>query len=246
MAQDLQNSVVQAMQLVPGGGSVFYVSAPERATAGLAGVALQAENRCRLAVILWEHLRVQDTPLLKNHPFCDSVECPLQITHDALGCPRLVRGEHAGPSISFSRAGEEVWAALAGDGSEIGIDVAGSAEFRGGYPVQRAFHAQELEQALNVTEGDEASALALLWSIKEAAAKALGCAFHLVDPRDIHVQLSAVGEGGHTFSAQLSGKALARFTVEGRPPISVRSVPQTEAWLSIAAVRMPQQRPHSG
>ncbi len=286
MAQDRLEGVVQAMRPAPGGGLVFYASLPESAAAGSAGAVRQAENRCRLAALLWEHLRAQEPPLWNNHPFSESVERPLQVTHDALGCPRLVREEHAGPSVSFSRAGEEVWAALAGDGSEIGIDVAGSAEFRGGYPVRRAFRAQEIEQvlehfrklygrsaarqrldlhaengrfhggrassravshddagcrtvetALNVADGDVASALALLWSVKEAVAKALGCAFHLADPLDIQVQPSAVEGDWHAFRASLSGKALARFAAEGRQPISVCSVPQADAWLSIAAVR---------
>jgi phosphopantetheinyl transferase (holo-ACP synthase) len=236
VAQDRQKGVVQTLRLAPGGGLVYYVSAPESATAGSAGAARQSENRCRLAALLCEHLRAQATTLWNNHPFCDSAEGPLQITHDALGCPGLVRGEHAGPSVSFSRAGEEVWAALAGDGSDVGIDVAGNAEFRGDYPVRRVFHAQEIEQVLNVAGGDVDSALALLWSIKEAVAKALGCAFHLAEPLDIHVQPSAAEGDWQAFSASLSGKASVRFPLAGGQTVSVCSEPQADAWLSIAAV----------
>jgi len=230
---------------MPGGCRVFYASVRESDINGSAGAARHAENRSRLAGLLWEHLRAQDTPLWKNHPIADSTAGPLQIVHDALGCPRLPRGEHAGPSISFSRAGEEIWGALSCDESAVGIDVAGCAEFRGDYPVRRAFHAQELEQALNVTGGDVASAMALLWSVKEAVVKALGCAFHLVDPLDLQVQHEGVEEGWHVCSVSLSGKALVRYPMEGRQPISLRSVSQADAWLSIAAVRLPQ-RPHSG
>ena len=235
MTQARQEGVVQTLRVAPGGGQVFYASAPDTASP-----VRQAENRCRIAGLLCEHLRAQETPLWKNHPICDSVEHPLQITRDALGRPRLLWGEYAGPSISFSRAGEEIWAALSGDESDIGIDVAGSAEFREGYPAHRVCDVQELEQALGLADGDVASALALLWSVKEAVVKALGCAFHFADPRDIHVQPAAAEEGGHAFSACLSGKALVRFSGTGCHPISVRSVPQTGAWLSIAAVRLPQ------
>jgi phosphopantetheinyl transferase len=149
-------------------------------------------------------------------------------------------GERRGPAISFSTAGEEVWAALCGDESDIGIDVAGSAEFQEGYPVHRVFHVQELHQALELAGGDLARAAALLWSIKEAVAKALGCAFHLVDPRDIHVYPSAVEDGGPAFSVRLSGKALVRFPMADRRPIAVRSLAQAETWLSIAALNWPR------
>ncbi len=141
-----------------------------------------AENRRRLVTLLWEHLRAKESPLWRRPHFSDRVAFPVQLVHDALGRPHLLLGEHRGPAISFSKAGEEVWAALCGDGSDIGIDVAGSAEFQEGYPVHRVFHEQELHQALELAGGDLAKAAALLWSIKEAVAKALGCAFHLVRP----------------------------------------------------------------
>jgi phosphopantetheinyl transferase (holo-ACP synthase) len=118
--------------------------------------------------------------------------------------------------------------------------VAGSAEFQEGYPLRRVFHLEEIHQALELAGGDLAKAAALLWSIKEAAAKALGCAFHLVDPREIHVYPSAVEDGGLAFSARLAGKALARFPIAERRLITVRSLPQTETWLSIAALNWPR------
>jgi len=234
VTQECQKGVVRTLRVAPGKGIVFYASAPDTASP-----VRQAENRCRLAGLLCEHLRARETPPWKNRPFSGSCARSIQIAHDALGRPRLLMGEHAGPSISFSRAGEEIWGALSGDESDIGIDVAESAEFREDYPAHRVCDVQELEQALGLADGDVAKAMALLWSAKEAVAKALGCAFHLADPRDIHVQPEATEEGGLFFSACLSGKALVRFPGAGCQHISVRSVPQTGAWLSIAAVLLP-------
>jgi phosphopantetheinyl transferase (holo-ACP synthase) len=81
--------------------------------------------------------------------------------------------------------------------------------------------------------GDLEKASALLWSIKEAVVKALGCAFHLVDPRQITVYPS-VGGDEYTFPVRLSGKALKRFPLAARGSLWVRSLPQRKMWLSIA------------
>jgi hypothetical protein len=115
--------------------------------------------------------------------------------------------------------------------------VARTQEFQREYPFHRVFHPQELQHALRLTGGDLEKASALLWSIKEAVVKALGCAFHLVDPRQITVYPSAGGavggNGGYTFPVGLSGKALVRFPIAARS-LWVRSLPQRKMWLSIA------------
>jgi phosphopantetheinyl transferase len=230
IAQDRQEGIVQAVRLVPCGGVVFYASVPGNSATSTGCVTRWTENRRRLVTILWEHL------------FSNRAALPIRLVHDPLGRPHLLVGEHRGPSISFSTAGEEVWAALCGDESDIGIDVAGSAEFQGGYPVHRVFHVQELHQASELAGGDLANGAALLWSVKEAVAKALGCAFHLVNPRDIHVDPSAVEEGGPAFSVRLSGKALECFPMADCRIITVRSLPQAGMWLSIAALNCPRHR----
>ena len=230
-AQDRQEGFVQTMRLVPCGGVVFYASVQGNSATSTGSVPRRTETRRRLVTILWEHLH-----------FSNRVALPIRLVHDPLGRPHLLVGEHRGPAISFSTAGEEVWAALCGDESDIGIDVAGSAEFQEGYPVHRVFHVQELHQALELAGGDLARAAALLWSVKEAVAKALGCAFHLVSPRDIHVYPSEVEEGGPAFSVRLSGKALEGFPMAERRPITVRSLPQAGTWLSIAVLNCPRHR----
>jgi len=91
---------------------------------------------------------------------------------------------------------------------------------------------------LSLAGGDQGRASALLWSVKEAVVKALGCAFHLVDPRQITVYPSAnVAAGmdeGYAFPVGLSGKALMRFPMAADRTLWVRSFPQREMWLSIA------------
>ena len=250
VAQDRQGVIVQAVRLVPCGGAVFYASARGNSASFPGCATSRTETRRRLVTILWEHLRATER-LLGGHPHLSNrVTRPIRIVHDMLGRPHLLLGEHPGPAISFSTAGEEDWAALCGDESDIGIDVAGSAEFQEGYPVHRVVHAPELQTALELAGGDSAKAAALLWSIKEAVAKALGCAFHLVDPRDIHVSPSAGGkdgplrdaQDGPAFSVRLTGNALVRFPMADRRPIAVRSLPQAETWLSIAAVNWRQHR----
>jgi phosphopantetheinyl transferase len=171
-------------------------------------------------------------------------EMPIQIVHDPLGRPRLLLGECKGPAISFSQGGGKIWAALCPDMSDVGIDAAGTDEFPPDYPFSRVFHEQELQQALSLTCGDLKKAAALLWSVKEAAVKALGCAFHLVDPLQLCVKPSTVETD--CFTVSLSGKALARFgTIAGRG-IAVRSLFQENMWLSIALLnwqRISTERP---
>lgn len=242
VSQDRQEGIVQGVRLVPCGGVVFYASVPGNSATSAGGVPRRTENRRRLITILWEHLREKENPLWKRPNFSNRPALPIRLDHDPLGRPHLLLGEHRGPAISFSTSGEEVWAALCGDESDIGIDAARSAEFKEGYPVRRVFHVQELHQALGLTGGDLAKASALLWSVKEAVAKALGCAFHLVAPRDIHIDPSAVEDGGPTFSVRLSGKALVCFPMADRRPITVRSLPQAGTWLSIAALNWPGHR----
>jgi phosphopantetheinyl transferase len=179
-----------------------------------------------------------ESPFWKRRQSSAGADFPIQVVRGSLGRPHLQLGEYRGPAISFSEGGGRLWAALCGNESDIGIDVSGADEFQRGYPLDRVFHPQELQHALRVTGGDLEKASALLWSIKEAVVKALGCAFHLVDPRQITVYPSVGGQigenGGYTFSVGLSGKALVRFPIAGYGSLWVRSLPQRKMWLSIA------------
>jgi hypothetical protein len=231
MAKDFQGLTVHAVSFVHGRGSVFYTSLP-------CGPCAAKPIKHRLVATLLDHLVIIGSPLLKRRQSSNRAVFPIQVVCGPLGRPHLLLGEYRGPAISFSQGGGKVWAALCGDESDIGIDVAGTDEFPTGYPLYRVFHAQELQHALRLVGGDLEKASALLWSIKEAVVKALGCAFHLVDPRQITIYPStgeAVGgNSGHAFPVGLSGRALARFPMGAGRALWVVSLPQVKMWLSIA------------
>ena len=216
------------MDAVHRGGPVFYAS-----------LARDAETCKKLLIsTLWDHLMAVESPLRQHSQSSSGAALPIRVVRGQLGRPHLLVGECRGPAISFSEGGGKVWAALSGDESDIGIDVAGSDEFRGDYPFQRVFHPHEMEHAVNLTGGNPAEAAALLWSVKEAVVKALGCAFHLVEPRHVNVYPSAggtAGEGeGYTFPVGLTGKAQERFPLAASQSLWVHSLPRGTMWLSIA------------
>jgi hypothetical protein len=117
--------------------------------------------------------------------------------HDALGRPLLLdsAGAELPARLSFSRLGKRAeangpegrqWAAAmrAEDAAGLGLDVAAPEEFAPPYPVARAFAPEELAAAHGSGLAGQ-DALALLWSLKEAAAKALGTGFHRVEPLEL-------------------------------------------------------------
>ncbi len=241
LATDCQGLTVHTLSFIDRSGPVFYASLPYRpcATEILKRCRTNgAGDKHRLVSTLWDHLMAMESPFWKRCQSSNRAAFPIQVVRGLLGRPHLLLGEYRGPAISFSESGGKVWAALCGDESDIGIDVAGTDEFQRKYPFHRVFHAQELQHALRLAGGDLEKASALLWSIKEAVVKALGCAFHLVDPRQITVYPStggAVGgDGGYTFPVGLSGEAQMRFPISASRSIWVRSLPQRKMWLSIA------------
>jgi len=234
VAMDCRKTAVHAVSFVHRRGPVFYASAP-CSTETLKGCGTRgAGDKHRLVSNLWDHLVATESPFWKSGPSSNRAAFPIQVVRGLLGRPHLLLGDYRGPAISFSEGGGKVWAALCGDESDIGIDVAGTDEFQREYPFHRVFRPQELQHALRLAGGDLQKALALLWSIKEAVVKALGCAFHLVDPRQITVYPSVGGDGEYTFPVGLSGKALVRFPMAARRSLWVRSLSQRKMWLSIA------------
>ncbi|MDD2583244.1 MAG: 4'-phosphopantetheinyl transferase superfamily protein [Desulfuromonadaceae bacterium] len=237
-AKDRQGVTVHSMHPVYQRGPVFYASLPhDFETAG--GYGTNAEEiKHRLVSTLWEHLLERESPLWKSCQSSSRTALPIQVVSGLLGRPRLLVGKSRGPAISFTEGGGKVWAALCGDESDIGIDVAGGDEFKGAYPFHRVFHPEEFHHALRLADEDPEEASALLWSVKEAVVKALGCGFHLMDPRHLNVYPSGgrIG-GGYSFQVDLSGKALERFPTAAGRSLWVRSLPQKKMWFSIAILR---------
>jgi len=241
VAKDSPGLTVHAVSFVHRKGPVFFASLPYGPCAAetLKGCGTNGTgDKHRLVSTLWDHLVAMESPLWKGCQSSSRAAFTIQVVRGPLGSPHLLLGEYRGPAISFSESGGKVWAALCGDKSDLGIDVAGTDEFQRDYPFHRVFHPQELQHALRLAGGDLGKASALLWSIKEAVAKALGCAFHLVDPRQINIYPSAGGAvgggGGYTFPVGLSGKALVRFPIAAGRSLWVYSLPQRKMWLSIA------------
>ena len=104
-------------------------------------------------------------------------------------------GGRPGPSISFSQAAGRLWAALTCTG-QVGVDAALPSEFEESYPWARAFRPAELAWARPLAGGDTAGAAALLWALKEAAVKALGVGFHLLDPLAVEAVSPRPWQGG--------------------------------------------------
>ncbi len=235
MVEDCQDITVHAASFDHRGGPVFYASLPCSTEIFKGRRTNGPGDKHRLVSILWDHLVAMGSPLWKCFHSSHRAVCPIHVVSGPLGRPHLLLGGHRGPAISFSEGGGNVWAALCGDQSDIGIDVAGPDEFQKEYPFHRVFNDQELQHASRLAGGELANASALLWSIKEAVVKALGCAFHLVDPLQINVCPSVTGgDGGYAFPVRLSRKALTRFPIGAGRSIWVRSLPRLKMWLSIA------------
>jgi hypothetical protein len=120
---------------------------------------------------------------------------PVSLETTVLGQPHLRLNGQPGPGVSFSQAAGCLWAALAPVG-QVGVDAALPWEFEAGYPLARAFRPAELGWAKPLTGGASAGAAALLWALKEAAVKALGVGFHLLDPLAVEAVSPRPWQGG--------------------------------------------------
>ena len=158
----------------------------------------------------------QPTPL--SNPFSYTLQT------DPLGKPLLYFGKTRGPSISFSRCPGRIWAAMSLV-KGLGIDAESAETFTGPYPYNRVFGGDEFSYAIKICGGRLDDASALLWSAKEAAAKAMGCGFHLFGPMEMQAGNFLPSYGG------LLGRVDAGIKI---PVWAIREGP---AWLSIAWIK---------
>jgi hypothetical protein len=153
---------------------------------------------------------------------------------DNLGKPYLRGAPRPAPVISFSQGSGRLWAALGDPTSGLGLDAASSQEFLGRYPWHRAFHDQELKQSQEYTGDDRPKAAALLWSVKEAAVKSLGCAFHFFGPRHLQVRFTGPWPHGLLWQVDLMGAAKRRFPRGSANGVRGASLRREGVWLSLA------------
>ena len=148
---------------------------------------------------------------------------PVLLDTGPLGQPLLRLGAQPGPSLSFSEAGDLLWGSVAG-GGQVGLDAAREEDFSPPYPYSRAFGPAEWDWAWRHCQGRTATAAALLWAAKEAAAKTLGVGFHTLDPLDLEVVLLSPAWDGLQLMVRVPEviKAWAR--------------PWDHGWLALAAV----------
>lgn len=245
MIKDSRGLTIESVGSVYGQGPVLYTSLPvsqgfsARQRPQERGINL-ADEKHYLVSSLREHLLAMGHSFRSRSPWCNSAGLPIQVVEGLFGRPQLLLGGRRGPAISFCKGGGNLFAAICADRSDIGIDGAEPHEFQGNYPVYRVFHQQELDHTLTLVNGRIDMASALLWSIKEAVVKALGCGFHLLDPRQMIVYPSTGGTSGkkvkHDFSVILSEKGAIRFPLAAGCCIRARSLFLKNLWLSVAVL----------
>jgi hypothetical protein len=167
---------------------------------------------------------------LREHPLAGGLQ-DLTLERDRLGKPHLLAGGAPGPAVSFSWSAGEWWAALGTDRSWLGLDAAAPGEFAGSYPFQRVFSPEEWQAATAQTGGDREEAAALLWSVKEAVAKALGCGYHFFGPRQIRVEFAGPGEQALCWRGHLEPPIPEGLSPGSFPAASVR---RQQVWLTVA------------
>lgn len=176
------------------------------------------------------HQRLLTSLLARLHgddaaPACEPGNAGLALAHDRWGRPTLVdrrTGAEAALGISYTHGPRRSWAALA-RGCRVGIDTADAIDFGLPYPYRRVFTDKELGRVMSLHGGQQPSAAAHLWAIKEAAVKALGCGFHTFDYREVEVLARIPGAGGLLFAVAVGDATVIAWTRRDQ-----------SAWLALA------------
>jgi len=163
----------------------------------------------------------------------------IEVTSGPLGKPRLLVDGTDSLSVSFTHGRGRIWAALGLPRYSVGIDAAEKREFHSTYPFARAFYDEELGRIRERMGGTSSQAAALIWSAKEAAVKALGCGFHLLDPLDLRVTLTSRRANHFLLSVQLIPSSQDRRVRAPRGGLPARATQEDAYWLSVCAVSLP-------
>ncbi|HMK33422.1 MAG TPA: 4'-phosphopantetheinyl transferase superfamily protein [Desulfomonilaceae bacterium] len=145
----------------------------------------------------------------------------------------MIAGREEG-SISFSHVPGITWAALCLD-ARIGIDVTQFHEFLEPYPFHRAFCEEEAACSIAAGAGPISTSAALIWSAKEAAVKAVGSGFHLLDPLHVKIRVTSF-EQGQAYSEAHVERSPEQYSSCEPCGLTVRSFRRGEGWVSIAAL----------
>lgn len=166
---------------------------------------------------------------------------PVEIEYSRLGQPFLKIGPFSGPFVSFSYVRDALWGALCIEGP-VGMDVSPAEDFTSDYPFSRVFHPNEFDY---VKEKEDNEKAALLWSIKEAAVKLLGCGFHFLDPLDVHAQVLTTSDEASVSRVLFSLRVMEKLEAKIRPAVLLKSFRHECGWATVAvgAVQAPLPLP---
>jgi len=167
-------------------------------------------------------------------PDCARCSSSIALSHGSLGRPVLYVDGRKGPSVSFSHVHGIVWAAMGLGSVGVGIDAAHGNEFQHSYPFDRAFHRDELLLCIGRCRNNRQEAAAMLWSVKEAAAKALGCGFHLLDPLDLRVDPSSEADSTSAVLVRVGQTAADKAPCLTCTHVAVRIFRDSDYWVSVA------------
>ncbi len=174
-----------------------------------------------------------ESPKAGSEPARSDRTGALLLTTDELGCPRARISGEEHVSVSFSRCMDRLWACVCRGRCSVGIDASCASEFPDRYPVHRAFHQNERNQLMGRYGLSSQEVTAMVWSVKEAVVKALGCGFRLIDPLDVAVEWVGMGTAGD-WSIRLLSTARKRLATRNDFRVQARTFRLSTQFVSVA------------